>query len=150
MYGCNSFSNDGYGGKLLRKEFLILFILAILVASVSASFAADPINNATDLSSALNQAHADNKKVMVVFNKQDCKYCDMFKKDVLSNGNVVSEINKDYILVFVDINEHPDIASKYKIFGTPTTLFLNSDQKEIHRTEGYVDANEFLKELKAI
>ncbi len=129
---------------------MLLLILAILTASISAGFAADPINNATDLSGAINQAHAENKSVMVVFDQKDCKYCDMFNKDVLSNGNVISELNKNYILVFVDINAHPDIAGKYKVFGTPTTVFLDSNQKEIQRIEGYVDANEFLKVIKAI
>ena len=81
----------------MRKNVMVLLILAILTVSVSASFAANPINNTTALSGAINQAHAENKKVMIVFDQKSCMYCDMFKNDVLSNGDVISELNKNYI-----------------------------------------------------
>ena len=150
MYRCIPFLIDYYGDKYMRKNVMVLLILAILTVSVSASFAANPINNTTDLSGAINQAHAENKKVMIVFDQKSCMYCDMFKNDVLSNGDVISELNKNYILVFVDVNAHPNIADKYKVFGTPVIVFLDSNQKEIQRIDGYVDANEFLKVIKAI
>ena len=72
------------------------------------------------------------------------------KEKTFSNPDVISKINKDYITVFIDINENSQIAAKYKIFGTPTTIFLDSNQKQIGKIEGFVDANEFLNELKGI
>ena len=134
----------------MRKIFMMVLILAILSVGVSASFASNSIANTTDLSAAINQAHTENKNVMILFDQKDCKYCDMFKNDVLSNGEVISELNKKCVLVIVDINSQPDVAGKFKVFGTPTVVFLDSNQKEIQRIEGYVDANEFLKIIKAI
>ena len=59
-------------------------------------------------------------------------------------------MNEGYITVIIDINEQPKVASKYKVFGTPTAIFLDSNQKQMGKIEGYVDANEFLNALKGI
>lgn len=134
----------------MKKIVIALLILAILTVSVSASFAADSLNNTTDLNKAINQSKSDNKTIVLVFDQKDCHWCDEMKEKTLSNPDVVSKLNKDYITVFVDINEQPQIASKYKAFGTPTTVFLDSNQKEIGRIDGYVDAGEFLNNLKGI
>ena len=47
-------------------------------------------------------------------------------------------------------NKDYDLASKYKVLGTPTVVFLDANEKEIHRIDGYVDANGFLDEIKGI
>ena len=46
--------------------------------------------------------------------------------------------------------DEAQLASKFKIYGTPTIVFLDSNQNEIHRIEGYVDVNEFLDALKGM
>ena len=54
----------------MKKIFLALLILAILAVSVSASFASDPLNNTTDLNKAIEQAKAENKGIMLVFDQK--------------------------------------------------------------------------------
>lgn len=134
----------------MKKIFFVLLILAILAVSVSVSFASDSLNNTTDLNKAIEQAKADNKGIMLVFDQKNCHYCDEMKEKTFSNPDVISKINKDYITVFIDINENSQIAAKYKVFGTPTTIFLDSNQKQIGKIEGFVDADDFLSELKGI
>jgi thiol:disulfide interchange protein DsbD len=134
----------------MKKAFFVLIILAILTCCMSASFAGEHVNNTTDLNKAIEQAHAENKSIMLFFDQKDCHYCDEMKEKTLSNSDVISKLNEGYITVFIDINQQPKIASKYKVFGTPTVLFLDSNQKQIGKVEGYVDANEFLNNLKGI
>lgn len=134
----------------MKKVLFALLILAVLALSISASFADSSINNATDLNGAINQARGENKSVMIFFDQENCYYCDLFKDNVLSNGDVISELNRKCVLVVIDVNKHPEIASKFKVFGTPTVVFLDSNQKEIERIDGYVSANEFLNIVKGI
>ena len=150
MYGCILIHTDYYGVIIMKKVFLGLIILAILTCGMSASFAGDHLNNTTDLNKAIEQAHVENKSIMLFFDQKDCHYCNEMKEKTLSNPNVVSKLNEKYITVFIDVNEQPKIASKYKVFGTPTVIFLDSNQKEIGKVEGFVDANEFLNTLKGI
>ncbi len=60
----------------MKKILYVLFVIAILTCSVSVSFAADAINNTTDLNQAVSQAQKDNKKAMLVFGQDGCYYCD--------------------------------------------------------------------------
>lgn len=134
----------------MKKVFFGLIILAILTCGMSASFANEHVNNTTDLNKAIEQAHAENKSIMLLFDKKDCYYCNEMKEKTFSNPEVISKLNEKYISVIIDINKEPKIASKYKVVGTPTVIFLDSNQKQIGKVEGFVDANEFLNTLKGI
>ena len=123
---------------------IFVFVLTIPFCSASELSTADNLDN------AIHTAQSQNKNVIVVFDGKGCVYCDMFKDNVLKDENVINALNDKYITVILDVDENPDIASKYKVFGTPTTVILDSNSKEIGRVDGYVDANEFLKEIKEV
>ena len=59
-------------------------------------------------------------------------------------------VSADFIVVDIDITKQPQIASKYKVMGTPTCVFLDSKGNEVQRIEGYVSAGEFLNLIKEI
>lgn len=134
----------------MKKIILALAILSVFALAVSASFADNTLNNTTDFQKAVDDAKLENKSIMLVFDQKNCVYCDMFKEDVLSNDTVISKLNEGYITAIVDINKDAQLASKFKIYGTPTIVFLDSNQKEIYRIEGYVDAGDFLDALKGM
>ena len=134
----------------MKKIIIILVVLAILTIGLSANFAANTLNNTTDLNVAISDAQSQNKSIVMIFDQDNCVYCDMLKKDVLSNAQVIDELNNKSVVVIVNINEHPELATKYKAYGTPTTVILDSNQHEIGRIEGYVEADEFLKTLQGI
>lgn len=134
----------------MKKIIILLVVLAILSVGLSANFAANTLNNTTDLNAAINDAQSQNKSIVMIFDQDNCVYCDMLKKDVLSNAQVIDELNNKSVVVIVNINEHPELATKYKAYGTPTTVILDSNQQEIGRIEGYVEANEFLNTLKGV
>ena len=145
-----------FKGFIMKKYVLIVFavmLLALTSAVYSIDFDSSQIqglNITTDIDGALNMAKSENKTVMMVFEKDDCVYCDMFKKDVLSNSDVQNVLNGKCVVVFVDIYKHPDIANKYKVFGTPSIQFLDSNGNELTKIEGYAGADEFLNTLKEI
>ena len=139
------------------KKYVLIVFAVMLLALASAVYSIDfdnsqvqGLNITRDVDGALNMAKSENKTVMMVFDKDGCVYCDMFKKDVLSNPDVQNVLNGNCVVAFVDIYKHPDIANKYKVFGTPSTQFLDSNGKEIIKVEGYVGADEFLNTLKEI
>lgn len=133
---------------MLNKKFLLIMMF-VFVLAIPFCFASE-LSTTDNLDNAIHNAQSQNKKIIIVFDGKGCKYCDMFKEDVLKNENVINSLNDKYITVILDVDKNADIASKYKVFGTPTTVILDSNSKEIGRIEGYVDANEFLKELKDV
>ena len=125
-------------------------LLSTILSDSSDNQTSDDLNTSPNLKQALNDAKIENKKVLLIFDQDNCYYCDLFKEDTLSNSDVQEILNKKYIVVTVDINKEGAIANKFKIFGTPSTIFLNNNGKEIHRIEGYVPADEFLNSIKEI
>ena len=139
-----------------QNIFFILILTIVLIAGLSMVVCASSndsvsgLNISDNYDSALKDAKAQNKTVMVIFDQDSCSYCDLFKQDTLSNSKVQEKLNSGFVPVVVDINKDYDLASKYKVFGTPSVVFSDSNGKEIHRIGGYVDANEFLEEIKGI
>ena len=140
----------------MKKHVLIVLAVAMLTLT-SVVYALDfddsqisGLNVTTDIDGAFSESKAQNKTLAIIFDQDNCVYCDMFKDDVLSNRDVQKELNEHYIVLLVDINKNPDIATKYKVYGTPITQFLDSNGKEIYRVEGYVTGDEFLKDLREI
>ena len=69
---------------------------------------------------------------------------------VLSNQEVQKELNKRFIVTFVDMNENYKLADEYKILGTPTEVFLDYEGNEIDRIQGYEREDKFMNKLKEI
>ena len=52
---------------------------------------------------------------VIFFDQASCAYCDMLKNNVLSNSDVQKQLNENYVVLFVDINENPKFADKYRV-----------------------------------
>ena len=134
----------------MKKILFVLLLVALLALGISANFAADSLTNTTDLNKAISDAQSQNKSILLIFDQDGCYYCDLLKENTLSNKNLISKLNDGYITVIVDINKEPQLAAKYQVFGTPSLIFLDSNQKQIGKIGGYVDANEFLDYIKGM
>ena len=138
------------------KKYILIVALICFIAVISAVYGVDGdvsisgLNVTTDVNNAFSASHDENKTLVIIYDRDSCVYCEMFKENVLGNVNVQKHLNDGYVVLLVDINKNPDMAGKYNVFGTPTVQFLNPDGKEIKKVEGYVGADEFLKTLKEI
>ena len=136
----------------MKRILLAIFLMMTLTLAVSAyevdDAVVDGLNTTDDVDGVL--AQKQDKNVMLVFDQENCVYCDLFKDNVLANANVPKELNGNYIVVIVDINRHPGVADEYNVFGTPTTVVIGTDGNEVYRLEGYVEVDEFLNALKEI
>ena len=136
----------------MKRIVLAIFLMLMLTMAVSAyeldSSIINGLNVTDDVDDVLSQKQ--DKNVMLVFDQDSCVYCDLFKDNVLSDANVQKELNDNYIVVIVDINRHPDVAGQYNVFGTPTTVVIDSNGNIVYRLEGYVESDRFLDGLKGI
>lgn len=139
----------------MKRYFLMAFVIGIL--ALAPVFAIDfddstiqGLNITTDIDDAFDASESENRTLMIVFDQDSCVYCDIFKSEVLSDSDVQSELNENFIVLIVDINENPDIADKYDIYGTPSIQFVGSDGKNIEKIDGGPDVDEFLDIIKGI
>jgi len=140
------------------KKYIILCLL-VLIAAVSISSVCsidvnnqivDGLNSTSDISQGLDDAQINNKSLFLIFDQESCYYCDLLKEDVLSDSDVQKQLNENYNVVFVDINEEYDLSANYHVMGTPTCVVIDSNGHEIARIDGYMSSDEFLDELKEI
>ena len=139
------------------KKYVFILMAIMLLAVAPAVYSADfenstipGLNMTTDIDLAMNAAQSENKSVAIFFDQASCAYCDMLKNNVLSNSDVQKQLNENYVFLLVDINENPKFADKYWVYGTPIIKFIEPSGKVTHEIQGYIEADEFLKELKEI
>lgn len=133
--------------------FLIVLIAAVSISAVSSidgNQIVDGLNSTSNMTQALDECKVQNKTLCIYFEQDSCYYCDLFKSDVLSNRDVQNELNGRFVFTNIDINKNPQLADKFKVVGTPTVVFLDSNGTEIQRVDGYVPGDEFMKTLREI
>ncbi len=96
------------------------------------------------LDASLQKAQAEDKPVMIYFWAIWCQYCARFQSDTLGNPQVKEILEKDYILVAMDLDVDKDVSRKYGVSYPPYVLFLDGNDKVLERVAGAVDAGYFL------
>ena len=131
-------------------HILPLISSSLLVAGDSEEIKIDGLKTSPDLDHALSLAKSKKKPILVVFQQEDCEWCELLVDKVLSNPEVQKELNKRFIVTFVDMNENYKLADEYKILGTPTEVLLDYEGNEIDRIQGYEREDKFMTKLKEI
>jgi len=53
-------------------------------------------------------------------------------------------------IVFIDVWEHREQASRFKIRAIPTQIFYDKDSKEMYRHVGFMSEKEIIRQLKKL
>lgn len=84
---------------------------------------------------------------MIDFSSDNCPVCVEMESDI-------KKIQTNYSLksniIIVDVNNHNELANKYKIEYTPTQIFFNNNGEAIYRHVGYLSSEDMAKELDKI
>lgn len=111
----------GFGGFRLR----LLAVLLGLGASTSVA-AGEGIEWSSSFETALEQARAEQKFVMVDFFTSWCGWCKVLDRKTYTDSVVVA-LSKRMVSVKVDAEARKDLAKAYGVRAYPTILFLNPD-----------------------
>jgi len=133
-------------------------ILAVIVLAIVWIFAQSALQNrkptesgiafGSNIANALTQGQRLEKPVMVDVYTDWCTWCKKLDTDVYSRPDVNAALN-DFVAVKVNPETDPEaraFAEKMKVEGYPTILFLNAKGEEVHRSGGYVDGPEFVRQ----
>lgn len=93
---------------------------------------------------AFQIAQQENKPIAVYFWAIWCQYCAKFQTDTLGNPQVKEILEKDYVLVAMDLDIDRDVARKYGVSYPPYVLFLDGRDNVLERIPGAVDASTLL------
>lgn len=104
---------------------------------------------ADDYKSGIKEAAQKQKKVLILFSKEDCVKCEEILWTISFDKNVSDYVNENFVAIEIDIEY--DKREGYKVYKTPTIYFLDANTKQIGKpfTE-MLGPQGFLKKLKEI
>lgn len=124
-------------------------ILILAAATCAALSSAAGLNWVTDFKSALKQAGAGHKVVMLDFTAVWCVNCHKLDRTTYVDPSVVALL-KGVVPVHIDYDKEPKLAKQYGAKALPVIVFIDERQHEIGRISTYVDAKQFIAQATPI
>lgn len=145
------------GGKATTDDLILIVRKAGYASSIVTGDIQSPVATPKKdgefsdplLTEALARAKAEGKLVLLDFKAMWCVPCLRLEKETFADPNV-AELLKQFVLVKVDTDEHPEFAKHFGVVGLPDLRFLNSDGSEIKRLTDFQDAELFVDTLRSV
>ncbi len=116
-----------------RLAIIPAFLLSLFL--LSSTLSAVELNWEHNFDNALATAKKEHKMVYLFIGADNCKHCDRFKKQTLSNKTLIEKMKKEYVLLYMSRDQHkiPDGFEKY---GVPMHYFLTAEGKIVAVIQG--------------
>ena len=88
-----------------------------------------------DYNNALKTAKKEQKMVYLFIGANNCKHCERFKKQTLSNKALIAQMKEEYVLLYMSRDTHK-IPNGFEKFGVPFHYFLTPEGKIIAEVQG--------------
>lgn len=129
----------------------VCIALAVYLALVCPSclYASGQLNG-LDYETALQKGKDAQRPLLVFFTTPWCYQCTEMKRKVFQNKDIISILNERFFLVEVDISKNTKLKEDFRIYYTPTTVFLDIHGKPIMEEKGYIPTKRFRKLLRYV
>ncbi|MNQ54989.1 Thiol:disulfide interchange protein DsbD precursor [compost metagenome] len=129
-------------------RILYLFLLCISIQTVKSQNQFVP--NDTPYKKALETAKTEGKPLFIMLYADWCPHCNLMKKEVFSDPNVIDFLKENYVCIWKNIEKEEGLAlkNKYNTKSLPTFLFLDSNETLLYALKGEMKTAEFMSEAK--
>ncbi len=134
----------------MRRFALLLSLVCALASPLVAEVGDDGLHKADwmrdtfkDLREDLDEANAEGKRLVILFEQRGCIYCDKMHRDVFSRTDIADYIRDNFFVVQMNLHGDTEItdfdgealseknaARKWSLLFTPSILFLPEDVPE--------------------
>ncbi len=98
---------------------------------------------------ALERAGEQDKLVMIDFFATWCPPCKQLDKTTWKDAGVIAWLGEKTVPLKVDVDQHRDLAARFRIQSIPTMVFVDSEGDELARVVGYRDPRVFVSEAES-
>ncbi len=127
---------------------IFLFLMVPLVSMIC--FSQEAVHWETLSKSTFDRAKKENKIILLNLEANWCHWCHVMHDSTYSNPKIIRYLNEHFIPVKSDQDVSPELAVRYKDYGWPATIFLNSEGDDVVKRRGYIPPERYLKLLKSI
>ena len=110
----------------------VIPLLSFVMTSV---FSGTELDWEHNYDNALAAAKKENKAVYLFIGADNCRHCDRFKKQTLSNKELIEKMKKEYVLLYMSRDQH-NIPDGFEKYGVPMHYFLTADGKIVAVIQG--------------
>ena len=135
--------------KNMIKKGTILFFLLLLGLSLVCNQDAFAISWRESFKPALKDAKRLKKTLIVDFYTDWCGWCKKMDRETYSNKEV-EKLAKEFICVKVNGDKEPGLVARYMIVSYPTIVFLDGEGMLKKRMRGFVEADQFQREMRLL
>lgn len=104
---------------------------------------------AKDIDTAFTMAKKEHKKVMVLIEGENCRWCKKMKYRTISDEAVEKRLEK-FVVVKVMREDPSAMATLPKIKGVPTIFFMKENKAVLEEVVGYFDVNDFISYIDSV
>lgn len=147
---------------MARRPSLRALLLAFLVACAGAVPAHADGLQWRDWNTGVRDSEASKRPILVDVYTDWCGWCKRMDRDVYARPEVREYLSKRFVTVKLDAEDekaalyegrkysYRTLASRFRVTGYPTTIFLRPGGTHIANVPGYVPADRFLLLLRYI
>jgi protein disulfide-isomerase len=150
----NSPDTASKAAKGKSHPFWRWFWLTFLVASLGYAWYSFyvPSNDvvwADDIASARQLATESGKNMLLFFTAEWCVPCRIMKRQVFADQEVMTAINAQVVpvMIYADDPGAEEVFRRYKVGGTPVTIFTDPEGNVLDYAVGRIEKTEFLEML---
>ena len=132
-------------------QFFWLTFLVVSLAYAWYSFYAPSIGGdwAADYATAQKQAVESDKPIILFFTAKWCSPCQIMKREVWADDQVMAKVKNGFIPVAVDMDDPGAAATlvRYGVGATPTTIIADTKGNVLQSRQGRIGKSDFLEML---
>jgi len=127
------------------KLWFLLLIFATALYATNALEAAKKLGVENQYEQALSKAKKEDKILVMVIVKENCRWCDKIINRTLSDTNVQKELKK-YVTLIID--KDAAFPSEFKENFFPSIFYIDAKtEKSVYENVGYIGTRCFLNDL---
>ena len=125
-------------------------LLALFITFAAHAATAPPLQWHPWSADVFARAKSEDRFVLLDLEAVWCHWCHVMDATTYQDPATVALLHSKYILIKVDQDSRPDLASRYEDYGWPATIVYDPDGHEIVKRQGYIAPREMIAMLRAI
>jgi len=140
---------DRTGKRMCFLPLCITFLTCLYLLCPACVCAAEKLHY-LDYATALQKGKDTQRPLLLFFTTPWCYQCTEMKRKVFQDKDIIATLNDRFLVVEVDISHEKGLKEDYRIYYTPTTMFLDSLGKPIIDLKGYIPTHRFRQLLRFV